>query len=115
MMVVFFGASGLTKAYRSVASYCGMPLINGASRWLDAIAPIGARPTAPTPTSSAPPVSVASARRRPVAPFVRVVGVCIGSSESKRAHRHVDGALVVRSQRARGLVRDAARETLPAT
>src|SRR3954467_92225 len=77
MIVVFFGASGLTNAYRSVASYCGMPLISGASRWLEATAPEGANPTAPAPAISAPLARVATARRRRRRPAL-VVAVSIG-------------------------------------
>lgn len=32
-------SSGLTKAYRSVASICGSMLVSGASRWLEAAHP----------------------------------------------------------------------------
>ena len=39
MIVSFEVSSGLTKAYRSVLSAAGSPLINGASRWLEARMP----------------------------------------------------------------------------
>src|SRR5258705_3801577 len=40
MIVRLFGASGLTKAYRSVLSAAGSPAMSGASRWLDARTPV---------------------------------------------------------------------------
>src|SRR3954447_21193619 len=64
-MVTVFDISGLTKAYRSVLSASGSPLMNGASRWLDAWLWRGVRPmvSANTATRDNPRLSTSCARR----------------------------------------------------
>src|SRR5690606_40670928 len=67
MNVVVSGLSGLTKAYRSVLSYCGVPEISGASLRLEAPAGRGCRVVAPAaaspPAASATQIRVASPLR----------------------------------------------------
>src|SRR4051794_41326614 len=76
MIVRLFGASGLTKAYRSVLSAAGSPAMSGASRWLEARTPV---------------TDVAAMRRAPATPatFDRVdktvsPSECGGSRASPR-------------------------------
>src|SRR5690606_41716941 len=63
MNVVVSGLSGLTKAYRSVLSYWGVPEISGGSRGLEAPAGRGCRVVAPAaaspPAGCAPQLRVA--------------------------------------------------------
>src|SRR5437868_6167459 len=51
-MVTVSGLSGLTKAYRSVLSAAGSLLINGASRWLEALTLPEGAPNTASPTTS---------------------------------------------------------------
>lgn len=63
MIVVVSGLSGLTNAYRSVLSNCGVPEISGASRWEEAEAASGSSADVPAaaspPAASAPQIRVA--------------------------------------------------------
>src|SRR4051812_161515 len=65
MSVTVPGLSGLTNAYVSVLSARGSPEINGASRWLDAFAVVGAS-AALVAASTAPVPARARSRRRRV-------------------------------------------------
>src|SRR5438270_13667617 len=52
MMVTVSGLSGLTNAYKSVLSAAGSLLINGASRWLEALTLPEGAPNTASPTTS---------------------------------------------------------------
>src|SRR5256885_14195579 len=65
MMVTVDGLSGLTKAYRSVASICGSAATSGASRWLDALPGAGPSPLRkPTPSAIVATAETAMVRNR---------------------------------------------------
>src|SRR4051812_1912635 len=61
MIVTVSGLSGLLNAYVSVLSAEGSSEINGASRWLDAVAAVGPDPRAAKPATTA--TAAASAAR----------------------------------------------------
>src|SRR5215210_5550322 len=65
MRVTLCGFSGLEKAYTSVLSTAGSLRISGASRWLDAPATVGSRPTTAEAATTLPAAMHAVARLRP--------------------------------------------------
>lgn len=68
MIVVVSGLSGLTNAYRSVLSNCGVPEISGASRWEEAEAASGSSADAPAAASPRRPAHRRSGSRGSCAP-----------------------------------------------
>src|SRR5215813_2585414 len=87
MRLTYPGRSLLTNAYTSVLSTAGSAAISGASRWLDARAPLGPRTATPAAKASPSAASAAAGRRVLVVRIAPpLVGLCLPGG-SGQLHR----------------------------
>src|ERR1044072_9146201 len=102
MMVRLFGSSGLTNTYRSVLSAPGSPAMSGASRWLDAAAPV----TVVAAMRSAPATAAALVRDDTEASLLSGAGLSgPGTLDLVRSRRCVATSTTGASQEMRSRVR----------